>query len=208
MRIRLVSILATLAVLFASTLALPLGVSAQPRKPERTTSNSFPVTATGTAPSGPVTFEGTLVAQQFHVTDGVLFVTGILSGTLTESATGTQTAVPEQSVDLPVKEANGKPLPSGGAAAAPAAEDFDMQIAQVGSCSILDLVLGPLHLDLLGLVVDLNQVILSITAVPGNNNLLGNLLCAITGLLDVPGSLAIISNLLNAVLDILELLQG
>ena len=48
--------------------------------------------------------------------------------------------------------------------------------------------LGPLHLDLLGLVIDLNQVILNITAEPGPGNLLGNLLCAIVGLLDNPAS--------------------
>ena len=49
---------------------------------------------------------------------------------------------------------------------------------QGGSCQILDLVLGPLHLDLLGLVVDLNQVHLTITAERGPGNLLGNLLCS------------------------------
>jgi len=45
------------------------------------------------------------------------------------------------------------------------------------SCQILDLTLGPLHLDLLGLVVDLNQVHLQITAQQGQ----GNLLCAVAG---------------------------
>ncbi len=49
---------------------------------------------------------------------------------------------------------------------------------------MLDLTLGPLHLDLLGLMVDLNQVRLTINAVSGPGNLLGNLLCAIAGLLD------------------------
>ena len=46
----------------------------------------------------------------------------------------------------------------------------------MASCQILDLTLGPLHLDLLGLVVDLNQVHLTITAQQGPGNLLGNLL--------------------------------
>jgi len=68
-----------------------------------------------------------------------------------------------------------------------------------GSCQILDLVLGPLHLDLLGLVVDLNQVHLNITAVPGPGNLLGNLLCAVAGLLDGTGSGNAIQNLLAIV---------
>src|SRR4051794_1816757 len=58
---------------------------------------------------------------------------------------------------------------------------------QQASCDILTLVLGPLHLDLLGLVIDLNQVVLTITGDQGPGNLLGNLLCAIAGLLDGPG---------------------
>jgi hypothetical protein len=66
-----------------------------------------------------------------------------------------------------------------------------------GGCQVLDLVLGPLHLDLLGLVVDLNQVHLDITAQPGPGNLLGNLLCAVTGLLDGTGSGNVLTNLLN-----------
>ena len=46
------------------------------------------------------------------------------------------------------------------------------------------LVLGPLDLNLLGLRIQLSRVVLNITAEPGPGNLLGNLLCAITGLLD------------------------
>jgi hypothetical protein len=63
------------------------------------------------------------------------------------------------------------------------------QTAQAtAGCQVLDLVLGPLHLDLLGLVVDLNQVHLNITAQPGSGNLLGNLVCAIANLLNGSGS--------------------
>jgi signal transduction histidine kinase len=72
-----------------------------------------------------------------------------------------------------------------------------------GSCTILDLTLGPLHLDLLGLVVDLNQVHLTITAQQGPGNLLGNLLCAVANLLNGSGSpnaLQQIVNLLNQIL--------
>jgi hypothetical protein len=46
------------------------------------------------------------------------------------------------------------------------------------TCSILDLVLGPLHLDLLGLVVDLNQVHLTITGDP-TGGILGRPLCGL-----------------------------
>ena len=61
--------------------------------------------------------------------------------------------------------------------------------AAVGSCDVLNLVLGPLDLNLLGLKVHLDKVVLDITAVAGAGNLLGNLLCAVAGLLDGTGVL-------------------
>jgi hypothetical protein len=69
------------------------------------------------------------------------------------------------------------------------------------TCEILRLELGPLHLDVLGLQVDLNRVVLVITAVEGPGNLLGNLLCALAGLLDndVP-----LSRIADDVADILN----
>lgn len=47
-----------------------------------------------------------------------------------------------------------------------------------GVCKVLELVLGPLNVDLLGLVVDLNKVHLTITATPGGG-VLGNLFCGL-----------------------------
>jgi hypothetical protein len=58
--------------------------------------------------------------------------------------------------------------------------------AQPASCQVLKLVLGPLHLDLLGLNVDLygqtkaNPVVVTIDAVP-SQGLLGQLLCGLAG---------------------------
>ena len=72
-------------------------------------------------------------------------------------------------------------------------------------CDILNLVLGPLDLDLLGLEVHLNRVVLNIVAVSGPGNLLGNLLCAVAGLLDNNGVLRQISQILNSILAILRL---
>jgi hypothetical protein len=81
---------------------------------------------------------------------------------------------------------------------------FQAPVQATGSCRILDLTLGPLHLDLLGLVVDLNQVHLNITAQQGPGNLLGNLLCAVANLLNnsssSPTALQQIANLLNQIL--------
>jgi hypothetical protein len=75
-------------------------------------------------------------------------------------------------------------------------------LQQAGTCRILDLVLGPIHLDLLGLVVDLNQVHLDITAVSGPGNLLGNLLCAVAHLLD-QGNTTALQNLIDVLNQIL-----
>ena len=77
-----------------------------------------------------------------------------------------------------------------------------------GTCEILTLVLGPLDLNLLGLRVQLNQVVLEITAEQGSGNLLGNLLCAVAGLLDNPsgglsGILQRLAGLLNQILGAL-----
>ena len=52
------------------------------------------------------------------------------------------------------------------------------------ACAILSLDLGPVNLNLLGLVVRTNQIQLRIDAVQGAGNLLGNLLCGITGILN------------------------
>ena len=80
---------------------------------------------------------------------------------------------------------------------------FTTPLSLNGTCEILDLVLGPLNLDLLGLVVTLDTVHLNITAEQGPGNLLGNLLCAVAGLLDGGLNLNSIARLLNQILSIL-----
>jgi hypothetical protein len=73
-------------------------------------------------------------------------------------------------------------------------------------CKILNLTLGPLHLNLLGLVVNLNRVHLRIFAVRGPGNLLGNLLCAVAHLLDSPAPVTKKAALLNDVTGTLGIL--
>lgn len=116
-------------------------------------------------------FVGEISDLTVRTVDGVLQLTGTISGTL-----------------------DGVPI-----AATPFTTTIDNLQAN-DACTILDLDLGPLHLDLLGLVVDLNEVQLDITAVPGAGNLLGNLLCAVAGLLDRDGPLQGIGALLNRLL--------
>jgi len=76
-------------------------------------------------------------------------------------------------------------------------------------CPILHLELGRLDLNLLGLRVQLNQVVLDVTALPGPGNLLGNLLCAVAGLLDGVDLGELLGNLLQSLIDaLIRLLEG
>jgi hypothetical protein len=74
----------------------------------------------------------------------------------------------------------------------------------VTQCPILVLEIpGGLNIDLLGLVIDLEPVRLEIGAEPGPGRLLGNLLCAIVGLLDGGGPLQQLVARLNNLLGLL-----
>ncbi len=137
-------------------------------------------------------FAGTFAPTEFTATDTDVIATGTLTGTLTDSA-GTALGSVDEPVSIPVDLAN-----SGSGDSTLAAAD----------CQILDLRLRPLDLDLLGLVVHLDTVHLNITAETGSGNLLGNLLCAVTGLLDGAGALSEIAALLNQILAILNGLGG
>jgi hypothetical protein len=73
------------------------------------------------------------------------------------------------------------------------------------TCEILDLVLGPIDLNLLGLRLQVNRIHIRLTATQGA--LLGDLLCAIANLLNggnVLGQLGQIANLLNQILGVLR----
>lgn len=152
------------------------------------------------ATGGHGTFAGTFLLQQFAVENNVLVGKGILTGTMTTSSGAVLGSVFRQ-VSMPVS------FPSGAAGLAKAsASTRPIEIA--ATCDILHLDLGPLDLNLLGLQVNLSEVVLDITAQTGAGNLLGNLLCAVTNLLNGAGSLVDIANLLNQILGVLTGLLG
>lgn len=133
-------------------------------------------------------FLGQLEITRFAREGNTIVAVGLVTGTLTDE-TGAYTSI-VRTVKLPVDLAG---LQSPATAAA-----SDVGIQQV--CDILHLTLGPLHLDLLGLIIDLNQVQLDITADPAGG-LLGSLLCGLAGLL---GGTAPISTLLNQIVGLLN----
>jgi len=144
------------------------------------------VTGTFNNADGQGTFKGTFTPSSFQVVNGVLQATGVLKGTLTD-ANGTSLGTVNKTVTDSVNTSAAANAPVG--------------------CQVLNLVLGPLNLNLLGLVITLNQVHLNITAVPGPGNLLGNLLCAVVNLLNGTGTggLGSLSALLNEILAALGL---
>jgi hypothetical protein len=162
------------ALATAALLSAGLASTATAAPPTR---QAVAVPITGTAPGQ--TFAGTLNIERFTGQNGQLAAVGTVVGTLTNTTTGALTPV-NQAVTMPVNLAQ-----------------------SAASCEILDLVLGPLDLNLLGLTVHLDTVHLNITAVPGAGNLLGNLLCAVAGLLDGPSPLNGVAALLNRLLAIL-----
>jgi hypothetical protein len=159
------------ATLFLFVAALAAPLTTMQAQGQARTPSPLTIPITG-AGSGAV-FNGTFQLQRFASNNGQLVANGLLTGIVT-AADGATTSV-VRTVALP---------------------------AAVGdaSCDILHLDLGPLNLNLLGLQVDLSRVILDITAQTGAGNLLGNLLCAVTNLLNNPSGLA---RLLNSILDIL-----
>ena len=166
---------------------------------------SLTVPVTGAVAEGPLAgpVAGTFKIERFTSDANALYAVGLL--TVTDQAGATHIV---KNVAWPVKQRGATPSgasPSKGTDSSGRLIRTAMVPVQAGSCDILNLVLGPLHLDLLGLVVDLNQVVLNITAVAGAGNLLGNLLCAITGLLDGTGAsvFAELARLLNQLLGIL-----
>jgi hypothetical protein len=142
------------------------------------------------------TVRGHFVPQRSFVRNGVVRVQGDLSATLRRADGRLVGRTHRSDVTLPVKA-------SGGHLHSTAANVATAQ----ATCSILHLVLGPLDLNLLGLKVHLDRVVLDITAQSGSGNLLGNLLCAVAHLLDGTSptltDLLRLSNLLNRIIGIL-----
>src|SRR5215218_10418900 len=153
------------------------------------------VPLSGTAKNGK-TFTGTYTIDRFVAKGGKLYSVGTVKGKLGSKR------VSKDNVRLPAAVGNA----SGGARAS----QLPLPPLPPGNpCSVLALNLGPINLNLLGLVVRTNEIQLRIDAVQGPGNLLGNLLCAITGILNPTGALdqvtGAISNLAAALNGILAL---
>lgn len=207
MRRKLAAIALTTALSGTFAVAAATAANAEPATP------NSPLHATSQAPAragiAPVSVnqvlpDGSTLAGTFNVThfvaqNGQLIAEGVFNGTLT-SAAGAVTPITNVVGTSAITSAANGAVSGATSAATGATSAAAAPAATPGTCSILNLVLGPLHLNVLGLVVDLNQVNLNITAQPGNGNLLGNLLCNVAGLLDNGTGLQGVANILNNLL--------
>jgi hypothetical protein len=168
-------------------------------------SPEFVVPVVAKAKSGP-RMNGTFTIQRFVETGDpanpdAIFAVGRLALTTDRG----QVAVKEN-VMMPVSFGNSAGLGAGlggGSGRSGSLVTPSIQLAQILTCEILHLVLGPLDLNLLGLEVHLDTVDLLIEANPAGG-LLGQLLCAIANLLS-GGALAGVAALLNDLLALLVL---
>lgn len=175
LKLRITTIVALLSF-FTLTFAATGAFAQPPQPPNRgphtlssfVEGNNAAALAAGTDPTSG-TFSGVVTITNFTNDGTQLLANGVVNGTLIKD--GTSNVITNQAVSFPVAGID-------------------------PNCQILNLVLAPLDLNLLGLTVHLNQVVLNITAVPGAGNLLGNLLCDVANLLNSGGTL---SNLLGEV---------
>ena len=170
----------TLAALCAVLLLVPVTAGAQSTTttPQVTSLNNIPVT--GKARNGKK-FTGKFTVKRFETRGGKPNAVGTLTGKIGSRS------VRRTGVAIPVT-----PGQAGQAAAA-------------ATCPILHLDLAPLDLNLLGLKVHLDRVVLDVTAQSGPGNLLGNLLCSVTNLLNQQGlPVDQVTSLLNILLQLLN----
>lgn len=157
--------IALLAVcaLCASSLLVPVAAAGQTASSATAVQKIKTVPISGTGKNGK-TFTGRYTITHFETRHGKPYAVGTLVGKLGKKR------IRQSDVAIPVGVQH-----SGLAGTA-------------AVCPVLHLVLGPLNLNLLGLHVHLNQVVLDITAVSGPGNLLGNLLCGVANLLNGTGA--------------------
>ena len=132
-------------------------------------------------------FKGTYTIKRFLRSGNKIVTSGTLKGTMRKN--GKTKSVTKKNVLMPAAVSGAGPRDSASAS--------QVLPPIPGACQVLNLVLGPINLNLLGLVVRTNLINVRIDAVPGDGNLLGNLLCAVTNLLNPDGVLGPLTGAVN-----------
>ena len=167
----------TFATALAAVAAIVTGMTIAPDASAADYTADFTaIPVTGTIPSIDGVFDGTVDIQKLALQNGDVVADGTLTGTLADSAGDAIETVADTPIALPVDESK--------------------------SCQILDLSLGALDLNVLGLVVHLDAIHLDVTGETGDGDLLGSLLCMVANLLNGSSS-SLLQPLVNELNQIL-----
>ena len=139
------------------------------------TAGGVTVPVTGTTNKGGK-FVGNFQIKKFEVVNNQIFAVGVLTGTI-QNAVGNVIGTVLRTIRL-------------------------LTTITGASCDILHLELGPLDLELLGLEVHLDKIVLDIDADP-TGGLLGSLLCAVANLFNTGVITGDLAALLNQILALL-----
>ena len=172
-----------LAAAVAALAVMLIGGAGPAAAQTSTTPLTKTVKMTGTAKNGKK-FKGTYTIKRFTHRGSKLYAVGTLKGRLKgRRVTKNNVRIPA-SLARPASAAQIPPTPN--------------------ACQILNLTLQPIDLNLLGLRLRTSRIDLRLEGVPGAGNLLGNLLCGITGILDpqaaAPATPSVLTQVLNALL--------
>ena len=166
----------------------------------RSATNSSATYALNTMKNVPVTgstaggdaFRGTVDIVNFRTRNGHILAIGNVTGRLVRADGSLIGRVTDVRARMPLTLSDGTNVHT------------SLSPNATGTCDILHLRVGAIDLNLLGLVVHLDPIRLDITAQAGPGNLLGNLLCAVSGLLDNLNVNDVLVSLLRAIRQILN----
>ena len=172
---RTLTALGLVVALMSMGLMIPSRTQAATPTPASAVVQGLQIPINFTSPNGG--FTGVFDLTRFVIRNGQVAAVGTITGTVTNAAGATVGAI-AQTITLSLITIN-------------------------ATCDILHLELGPIDLNLLGLVVHVDKIVIDIDAQSGAGNLLGNLLCAVANLLNANGPLSQLVNLLNQILALL-----
>ncbi|MCW2867991.1 MAG: transporter substrate-binding protein [Marmoricola sp.] len=203
-RLSPVGLIAVVLTLSMSLVGIGVGAAGAATAPGRLHAHAKHVKVTApvtglTAAGQPV--RAVFIPKKIVSSGGGLVAQGILRGRIVKPGTDSRF---RKAVTMTVIAVDGRAVPTTTPSARAAAAAFPPAPA-AGACNVLNLVLAPLDLNILGLQVHLDQVVLNIVAQSGAGQLLGNLLCFVAGLLDAGGPL---SGLLTQLTGLLNQILG
>jgi hypothetical protein len=202
------SLVLVVAAVFAANQASAQAQGPGPRSP------ALVLPVAGTTSAGG-TFTGTLSVQRFASRNNqtVIVAVGMIAGTVRDAAGAPVGTLLNGPVEVPVAASqafsglapSGRAIrPAGGPS--PAAPRSVTLVQAQQTCGVLHLEFGAITLNVLGVVVTTNPIVLDISGETGGTALLGTLVCQILGALT--GAVNLLVGLLNTLLGLLGGLTG